>query len=178
MRKERPRWRQASPENPNKLNLSKYGGYFRRRRAEFKVAAVEHRSVDDRCAIRLELERRLANLICVFVSVVLPCALLIFKTIMTETPPETPQQPYTFVRIKRKRTDAPLDALRACLIPYSPFKKLIRPEISVFGSDLSEPSRKKKLRPGVNVFQFASTVEEASWDDSTQKDLQVRWNIF
>ncbi|EIM81721.1 uncharacterized protein STEHIDRAFT_142261 [Stereum hirsutum FP-91666 SS1] len=74
---------------------------------------------------------------------------------MTETPPETPQQPYTFVRIKRKRTDAPLDAL-------------------LFGSDLSEPSRKKKLRPGVNVFQFASTVEEASWDDSTQKDLQER----
>lgn len=89
-------------------------GYFRRRWAEF--AGAEHRSAHDRFASRLELERHLANLLCVFVSVALRRALLVFKTIMTETPPETQQQPYTFVRIKRKRTDAPLDALGACLM--------------------------------------------------------------
>lgn len=67
--------------------------------------------------------------------------------------------------------------VRVSCLP-GPSKKLIRPEIAVFGTDLSEPSRKKRTRPGVNVFQFASTVEEASWDDSTQKGLQVRWYII
>ncbi|KAH0832230.1 hypothetical protein J3R83DRAFT_13201 [Lanmaoa asiatica] len=50
---------------------------------------------------------------------------------------------YTILRIKRKRTEEPLDAL-------------------VVESRL----RRKKTRGGVDVFQFAQTVEPDAWEDS------------
>ncbi|KAI0345656.1 hypothetical protein BDW22DRAFT_1353226 [Trametopsis cervina] len=62
------------------------------------------------------------------------------------------QEQYTILRIKRKRNEEPLDALV-----------------------IESKSRRKKSKAGMNVFQFAETVEQAAWDDEKQKqDLQSR----
>jgi hypothetical protein len=60
------------------------------------------------------------------------------------------QRQCTILRIKRKRTEEPLDAL------------------------VVDPCfRKKKSRGGLNVFQFAQTVEDEAWeDDKRRQDLQ------
>ncbi|KAG1879231.1 hypothetical protein F4604DRAFT_1903006 [Suillus subluteus] len=58
--------------------------------------------------------------------------------------------PYTIVRIKRKRTDEPLDAL------------VVESRI-----------RRKKSKGGRDVFQFIQTVEETVWEDKQlQETLQ------
>ncbi|KAI9568329.1 hypothetical protein HD554DRAFT_758683 [Boletus coccyginus] len=58
--------------------------------------------------------------------------------------------PYTILRIKRKRTEEPLDAL----VVESRF-------------------RRKKSRGGVDVFQFAQTVEPDAWEDNAlRQNLQ------
>ncbi|OJA21490.1 hypothetical protein AZE42_03279 [Rhizopogon vesiculosus] len=58
--------------------------------------------------------------------------------------------PYTIVRIKRKRTDEPLDALV-----------------------VESGARRKKSRGGRGVFQFVQTVEETVWEDKKlQETLQ------
>jgi len=70
---------------------------------------------------------------------------------MTSITSSTPQG-YTIVRIKRKRTDEPLDALV-----------------------VESKARRKKTREGLDVFQFAETVEEVAWrDEQLRKDLQSR----
>ncbi|TFK85618.1 hypothetical protein K466DRAFT_551793 [Polyporus arcularius HHB13444] len=56
------------------------------------------------------------------------------------------QQPYAILRIKRKRNEEPLDAL---VVDSAPSKK--------------------RTRGGVNVFQYAETVEQAAWNDEQQK---------
>ncbi|KIJ14928.1 hypothetical protein PAXINDRAFT_12198 [Paxillus involutus ATCC 200175] len=56
---------------------------------------------------------------------------------------------YTILRIKRKRTDEPLDAL------------VVESRV-----------RRKKSRGGVDVFQFAQTVEHDAWEDQ-----QLRQNL-
>ncbi|KAI9510147.1 hypothetical protein F5148DRAFT_1181910 [Russula earlei] len=58
-------------------------------------------------------------------------------------------QAYTILRIKRKRNEEPLDAL------------------------VIESSMRRKKRGGLDVFQFAETVEPESWGDRA-KDLQDR----
>ncbi|KAI0030269.1 hypothetical protein K488DRAFT_72333 [Vararia minispora EC-137] len=59
---------------------------------------------------------------------------------------------YTILRIKRKRTDEPLDALV-----------------------IDGKVRRKKSKGGLDMFRFAETVEEAAWDDEQRtKDLQER----
>ncbi|KAI6030803.1 hypothetical protein F5J12DRAFT_918912 [Pisolithus orientalis] len=60
---------------------------------------------------------------------------------------------YTILRIKRKRTEEPLDALV-----------------------VESRSRRKKSRGGgLDVFQFAQTVETDAWDDvKARQNLQVR----
>ncbi|KAI0271794.1 hypothetical protein BGY98DRAFT_1006032 [Russula aff. rugulosa BPL654] len=70
-----------------------------------------------------------------------------------EVDPTSPgnSQPYTILRIKRKRNEDPLDAL----------------VIESTGS-----SRRKK-RGGLDVFQFAETVEPEAWGDRA-RDLQDR----
>jgi len=60
--------------------------------------------------------------------------------------PQTPEQPFTFLRIKRKRNEEPLDAL-------------------VVESGI----RRKKSRGKTGVFQFAKTVEESVWEDEEQQ---------
>ncbi|KAL0960871.1 hypothetical protein HGRIS_005886 [Hohenbuehelia grisea] len=67
----------------------------------------------------------------------------------SETISGTPQ-PYTILRIKRKRNEEPLDALAVeSRIP------------------------RKKSRGGIGLFKFAQTVEPNAWDDEQkQKDLQ------
>jgi hypothetical protein len=61
-----------------------------------------------------------------------------------------PQKQYTILRIKRKRTEEPLDAL----VVESRF-------------------RKKKSRGDINVFQFAQTVEHDAWaDEKRRQNLQ------
>ncbi|KDQ62178.1 hypothetical protein JAAARDRAFT_170388 [Jaapia argillacea MUCL 33604] len=68
-----------------------------------------------------------------------------------DQPSEIPQ-PCTILRVKRKRTDEPLDAL-------------------VFESKV----RRKKSKGGLDVFQFAETVEGDAWDDAKRtKDLHER----
>jgi len=52
------------------------------------------------------------------------------------------QEQYTILRIKRKRNEEPLDALV-----------------------VESRSRRKKTKGGMNVFQFAETVEQSAWDD-------------
>ncbi|PIL35209.1 hypothetical protein GSI_02999 [Ganoderma sinense ZZ0214-1] len=68
--------------------------------------------------------------------------------LMDVDPPQAlqPQQPYAIVRIKRKRNEEPLDALVVDAAPS-----------------------KKKYRGGINVFQYAGTVEQAEWNDEKQK---------
>ncbi|THG97934.1 hypothetical protein EW026_g4175 [Hermanssonia centrifuga] len=67
-------------------------------------------------------------------------------------PVRNPQESYTILRIKRKRTEEPLDAL---VVESRP--------------------RRKKSKGGLNVFQFAETVEHSAWDDERQKqDLESR----
>ncbi|KAI0761986.1 hypothetical protein BD413DRAFT_720656, partial [Trametes elegans] len=65
---------------------------------------------------------------------------------LQQQPPQQ-QQPYAILRIKRKRTEEPLDALVYDIAP-----------------------RKKKSRGGLNVFQYAGTVEQAAWNDEQQKE--------
>ncbi|CDO69272.1 hypothetical protein BN946_scf185042.g174 [Trametes cinnabarina] len=62
------------------------------------------------------------------------------------------QQPYTILRIKRKRNEEPLDALV-----------------------VESATRRKKSKAGLNVFQYAGTVEQAAWnDDQQKKELEER----
>ncbi|KAH9845993.1 hypothetical protein C2E23DRAFT_626666 [Lenzites betulinus] len=56
------------------------------------------------------------------------------------------QQPYAILRIKRKRNEEPLDAL---VVDSAP--------------------RRKRSRGGLNIFQYAGTVEQAAWNDEQQK---------
>ncbi|KAG6336267.1 hypothetical protein ID866_2821 [Astraeus odoratus] len=67
--------------------------------------------------------------------------------------PNNNQQAYTILRIKRKRTDEPLDALV-----------------------VESRSRRKKSRGGgLDVFQFAQTLEADAWDDErARQDLQTQ----
>ncbi|KAH7925892.1 hypothetical protein BV22DRAFT_1119255 [Leucogyrophana mollusca] len=61
-------------------------------------------------------------------------------------------QAYTILRIKRKRTDEPLDAL------------VVESRV-----------RRKKSRGGVDVFQFAQTVEQDAWEDEQlHQNLQTQ----
>ncbi|KAH9172632.1 hypothetical protein EDB89DRAFT_1964059 [Lactarius sanguifluus] len=68
-----------------------------------------------------------------------------------EVDPASPMgpQPYTILRIKRKRNEEPLDAL------------------------VIESTVRRKKRGGLDVFQFAETVEPGAWGDRS-KDLQDR----
>lgn len=59
-----------------------------------------------------------------------------------DTDIQNPTQPYTVLRIKRKRNEEPLDAL-------------------VVESGI----RRKKSRGGMGVFKFAQTVEDGAWND-------------
>ncbi|KAF9267594.1 hypothetical protein L218DRAFT_955458, partial [Marasmius fiardii PR-910] len=64
--------------------------------------------------------------------------------------PTPPENPYTILRIKRKRNEEPLDAL-------------------VIESALP----RKKTKGGKGLFQFAQTVEDAVWqDEKQQKEIQ------
>ncbi|KAF8654619.1 hypothetical protein AX16_003530 [Volvariella volvacea WC 439] len=58
------------------------------------------------------------------------------------------QQPYTLLRIKRKRNEEPLDALV-----------------------VESRERRKKSKGGLGVFQFAHTVEGGAWDDEKQQKV-------
>lgn len=63
---------------------------------------------------------------------------------------QSKNHPYTIVRIKRKRTDEPLDAL------------VVESRV-----------RRKKSKGGCDVFQFVQTVEETVWEDKQlQETLQ------
>ncbi|KAG2115471.1 hypothetical protein DEU56DRAFT_761709 [Suillus clintonianus] len=63
---------------------------------------------------------------------------------------QSTNHPYTIVRIKRKRTDEPLDAL------------VVESRV-----------RRKKTKGGRDVFQFVQTVEETVWEDKQlQETLQ------
>ncbi|KAF7977701.1 hypothetical protein HWV62_2962 [Athelia sp. TMB] len=67
-----------------------------------------------------------------------------------------PAQPFTILRIKRKRNEEPLDAL------------VVESRV-----------RKKRSRKGLNVFQFAQTVEEDTWEDEKRRqDLQEQISIL
>jgi len=59
---------------------------------------------------------------------------------------QAPNPAYTILRIKRKRTEEPLDALV-----------------------VESRSRRKKTRGGLDVFQFAQTVEHDIWEDSEMR---------
>ncbi|EMD39681.1 hypothetical protein CERSUDRAFT_103673 [Gelatoporia subvermispora B] len=63
---------------------------------------------------------------------------------------ENSRRPYTIVRIKRKRTEEPLEAL------------------------VLDKSRRKRTR-GARIFQFAETVEPGAWEDEEKKkELESR----
>jgi hypothetical protein len=76
------------------------------------------------------------------------------------------------LRIKRKRTEEPLDALgrhfatRPC--------RTCRPDLLTLQAVVESRSRRKKTRGGLDVFQFAQTVEHDVWEDSEMRQsLQV-----
>ncbi|KAJ3757310.1 hypothetical protein EV360DRAFT_95293 [Lentinula raphanica] len=65
-------------------------------------------------------------------------------------------QPYTFLRIKRKRNEEPLDALV-----------------------VESGARRKKTKGQSGVFQFAKTVEEGVWEDAEQqKSIQHQLSML
>ncbi|KAF5381221.1 hypothetical protein D9757_007846 [Collybiopsis confluens] len=67
-----------------------------------------------------------------------------------------PDPKLTFLRIKRKRNEEPLDALV-----------------------VESGARRKKSRGGTGVFQFAKTVEESAWEDEEQqKAIQHQLSIL
>ena len=79
----------------------------------------------------------------------------------------TASQSCTILRIKRKRTEEPLDALGKTLV--NPMK-----QHSLYLIVVDSRVRRKKSRGGVGVFQYAQTVEDDAWDDvQRQKDIQV-----
>ena len=79
----------------------------------------------------------------------------------------TTSQSCTILRIKRKRTEEPLDALGMALTNPMSYDSLY---LTVVDSRV----RRKKSRGGVGVFQYAQTVENDAWDDvQRQKDIQV-----
>uniref|UniRef100_A0A0W0G092 Probable RNA polymerase II nuclear localization protein SLC7A6OS n=1 Tax=Moniliophthora roreri TaxID=221103 RepID=A0A0W0G092_MONRR len=64
--------------------------------------------------------------------------------------------PYTILRIKRKRNEEPLDALGMCTI-----------------SIIQDRHTEKRTRGSKGVFQFAQTVEDAVWqDEEQQREMQ------
>ena len=85
---------------------------------------------------------------------------------MQELPTTAPQS-CTILRIKRKRTEEPLDALgKTLVIPLN--------HDSLYLIVVDSRVRRKKSRGGVGVFQYAQTVEDDAWDDvQRQKDIQV-----
>ncbi|KIM43232.1 hypothetical protein M413DRAFT_444040 [Hebeloma cylindrosporum] len=70
-------------------------------------------------------------------------------TFQSSTPSST--EPFTILRIKRKRNEEPLDAL------------VIESRV-----------RRKKSRGGIGLFQYAQTVEDDSWDDARRRDIQEK----
>ena len=79
----------------------------------------------------------------------------------------TTSQSCTILRIKRKRTEEPLDALGKMFV--NP-----RNHDSLYLIVVDSRVRRKKSRRGVGVFQYAQTVENDAWDDvQRQKDIQV-----
>ncbi|KAJ4481877.1 hypothetical protein J3R30DRAFT_2094562 [Lentinula aciculospora] len=69
---------------------------------------------------------------------------------------QIPDQPYTFLRIKRKRNEEPLDALV-----------------------VESAVRRKKSKGGAGVFQFAKTIEEGVWEDEEQqKAIQHQLSVL
>ncbi|PSS37029.1 hypothetical protein PHLCEN_2v1068 [Hermanssonia centrifuga] len=86
-------------------------------------------------------------------------------------PVRNPQESYTILRIKRKRTEEPLDALGNSVFIFSKYESCSSVELTVVESR----PRRKKSKGGLNVFQFAETVEHSAWDDERQKqDLESR----
>ncbi|KAK0463951.1 uncharacterized protein EV420DRAFT_1303814 [Desarmillaria tabescens] len=72
-----------------------------------------------------------------------------------EVDAQNPTQPYTILRIKRKRHEEPLDAL-------------------VIESGI----RRKKSRGGMGVFKFAQTVEDDAWNDQRlHQQIQVKYLV-
>ncbi|KAH8085948.1 hypothetical protein BXZ70DRAFT_1067833 [Cristinia sonorae] len=71
---------------------------------------------------------------------------------MEDIQPTDVRHSYTILRIKRKRTEEPLDALV-----------------------VEAKARRKRSKGALNVFKFAETVEESAWDDEQQKrDIEAR----
>ena len=95
---------------------------------------------------------------------------------MQSETPRSPQETYTILRIKRKRNEEPLDALGSFQI------FILTTRVSLTASYIAvveSRTRRKKTKggdaAGMNVFQFAETVEQGAWDDEKQKqDLEVR----
>ena len=80
----------------------------------------------------------------------------------------TGQEQYTILRIKRKRNEEPLDALGECFV-HARGQYILMLYLVVESS-----AKRKKAKGGMNVFQFAETVEQDAWEDEKQKeDLQV-----
>jgi hypothetical protein len=81
-------------------------------------------------------------------------------------------QPYTIVRIKRKRTDEPLDALGMSVTHVTVHER----HLLIMTLVVESGARRKKSRGGRDVFQFVQTVEETVWEDKRlQETLQVSW---
>jgi len=86
-----------------------------------------------------------------------------------------PLKQYTILRIKRKRTEEPLDALGVFLPAFAGVTQNFVDLVSLYHTVVESRSRKKKSRGDLNVFQFAQTVEHDAWaDEKRRQDLQVR----
>lgn len=89
------------------------------------------------------------------------------QTDQTNTVISNTNQPYTILRIKRKRNEEPLDALGRDVIIVC-----VEAFLNFFLS-VVESLRRKKSR-GIGVFRYAETVEDGVWDDAQkQRDIQV-----
>ena len=78
-----------------------------------------------------------------------------FPAPMDFNPSPSPPPAYSIMRIKRKRNEEPLDALRTYL--YCSVLSHLFDALSVVVD-----RGKKKLK---SVFQFAETVEQSTWED-------------
>lgn len=99
------------------------------------------------------------------------CLLLLLHPSTMNT--STSEQEYTILRIKRKRDDEVPDVLGSWNL---------RPQLPVFTllslDTVVDKKGQKRRKSGLNVFQFAETVDEATWKQLEQEELRVCLFIY
>lgn len=84
--------------------------------------------------------------------------------------PKTPEQEYTILRIKRKRDEDVPDVLGRHLTRGPPITSRTNNGHCIIVVDKKGGKRRKS---GLDVFQFAETIDEVAWKELEQDELRV-----